>query len=600
LHEVVLGDVEKGFKEADFITEGTYAYENIPNPLAIEPPGVIVSWEEPNNLIVWAATQGPNIGKLMAELSMQEEPPDIRFIGVQCGGSFGGKTTYWQLVFPAAALAKATRRPVKLCYTKEEQFDVFVLRLGSRIHGKVGIKKDGTVTAVSGEWLLNTGGYSDITQGQVAVGCGEAQLILRCANWDFKTKVVVTNRNPSGSVRGFGGLELKCAFLPILTMALEKADLDPVDFFKKNYVKPGDGYYWRDGNWWVCRGMDYTKAIEKGAEVFGWKEKWKGWLKPTAINGTKRIGVGVGLHGNADAGEDVSEAYVRLEPNGTAVVHVCIPEFGSGQRSNLCKMVAEVLQMPLEHVYVVPPDTLLSPFEFGAYGSRGTYAIGSSVIAATEEAKRKLLERAAPILKTNPEDLETEDGKVFAKGKPEVRIPWVAVMGFDYTCIGHGRFEPDFAVPNFLMIFVEVQVDIETGKIEVLRIVTATDVGQIIDPLSLKNQFHGCLGAAGLDSAVYEESILDKATGRILSGNMVDYKWRTFLELPAFQTVTLETPFPTHRFKAIGVGEITPAPGPSAVLMAVSNAICKRLHDYPITPDKILKALGKIKGGGKV
>jgi xanthine dehydrogenase molybdenum-binding subunit len=146
-----------------------------------------------------------------------------------------------------------------------------------------------------------------------------------------------------------------------------------------------------------------------------------------------------------------------------------------------------------------------------------------------------------------------------------------------------------------MMIFVEVEVDVETGKVELLHVVMATDVGQIIDPVCLTNQLHGCLGSAGIDSALFEESVLDWAMGRILSVNMVDYKWRTFLELPEIQTVILETPFPTHRFKAIGVGEIVTAPGPLAVLMAVSNAIGKRLNEYPITPDKVLKALGKVK-----
>jgi xanthine dehydrogenase molybdenum-binding subunit len=171
-------------------------------------------------------------------------------------------------------------------------------------------------------------------------------------------------------------------------------------------------------------------------------------------------------------------------------------------------------------------------------------------------------------------------------------------MGIDRTLLGYGRFEPDFTVPNFMMLFVEVEVDVETGKADLVHVVSATDVGQIIDPLNLKNQLYGSLGSAGVDSALFEESILDKKSGRLLNINLIDYKWRTFLELPTFQTVTLETPFPTHRFKAIGVGEISTAPGPPAVLMAVSNALGKRMYDYPITPDKILKALGKAKGGG--
>jgi xanthine dehydrogenase molybdenum-binding subunit len=591
LQEVVLGDVEKGFEEADIITEGTYRYENIPNPLPIEPPGVIVKWESSERLIVWSATQTTSVVKLSAEKLLG--CVDARSIGVACGGSYGTKTNYWQLVLPAAALSKVTGRPVKLCYTKEEHLAAFTLRLGSRIHGKVGIKKDGTVTAMSGEWLVNTGAFSHLTQGQVAVGCGEAQLMLRSPNWNLKPKVVCTNRNPSGIVRGFGGQELKCAFIPILTMAMEKADIDPVDFFKKNFVKPGDGYYWRDGNWWIYRGIDFSKAIEKGAEAFGWKDKWKGWGEPSALNGSKRRGVGVGVHGNADIGEDVSEAYVRLNPNATAVIHVCISEHGTGQRSSLCKMVAEILRLPLNRVNITPPDTLVNPFEFGPVGSRGTYAIGSAVIAAAQEARQKLLERAALMLSANPKDLETEDGLIYARDKPEVRVPWITVTGSFSTFMGYGRFEPDFSMSNFAMIFVEVEVDMETGKVELQHVVFATDVGQIIDPPSLENQLNGCFGSAGLDSALFEESILDKHIGRILNVNMIDYKWRTFLQLPKFQSVILETPVPTHIFNAIGVGEITTAPGPSAILMAVSNAIGKRVYDYPLTPDKVLKAMSE-------
>jgi CO/xanthine dehydrogenase Mo-binding subunit len=137
-------------------------------------------------------------------------------------------------------------------------------------------------------------------------------------------------------------------------------------------------------------------------------------------------------------------------------------------------------------------------------------------------------------------------------------------------------------------------VDVETGKTDLLRVVSATDCGQIIDPQVLNGQLHGALGAAGIDTALYEETILDKNTGRVLNGNMLDYKWRTFLDLPQTQNVILETPIPSHRFHAIGIGEIATSPGPSAVLMAISNAIGKRMLDYPVTASKILKALGKI------
>ncbi len=417
--------------------------------------------------------------------------------------------------------------------------------------------------------------------------------MVRCPNWNLKPVIVCTNRNASGIVRGFGGQELKCALIPLLSLTMEKAELDPLQFFKKNYIRPGDGYFWRDGIWYVYRGVDYTQAMDRGAGLFGWKEKWKGWLKPSAVDGTKRRGVGVGIHGNADIGEDTSEAYVRLHPDGTAMLFSCITEHGTGQRSNLLKMVAEVLQLPMERISVTPSDSLINPYEYGPAGSRGTYAIGSAVIAAAEDAKRKLFELTAPMLQAEPEDLETVDGLIFVKGDPEKKIPWKA-MGLDRTCMGFGRFEPDYTLANCMMTFVEVEVDTETGKVTLLRVVNATDVGQIIDPPGLQGQLHGCLGSGGIDTAIFEETVLDRDTGHILNANMIDYKWRTFRELPAIDNVVLETPFPSHRFHAVGVGEITTAPGPSAVLMAVSNAVGTWLHEYPLTPEKVLEALGKM------
>jgi CO/xanthine dehydrogenase Mo-binding subunit len=481
-----------------------------------------------------------------------------------------------------------------LYLTKEEHISTFTLRLGSRIRGKVGMKKDGTVTAISGDWFVNTGCYSMITQGQVAVGLGEAQLAIRCKNWDLKSKVVCTNRNASGWIRGFGGQELISALFLLLTQAMQKVNVDPFEFFKKNYIKYGDRTIWRDGDWWTSKVIDFTKAMDKGAETFNWSKKWQGWLKPTSINGNKRTGVGVGIIGNADIGEDASESYVRLDPNHTAMLYTSVCEQGTGQRSNLCKMAAEVLQIPPQHVYIVQQDPSVSPYEFGSVGSRGTYAMGDGVIKAAEDAKRKLFDMAAPVLNTTPESLDTKDGIIFIKDNPEKRISWRTVMGVTRTIIGYGRHESDFSLCNMLMSFVEVEVDTETGKVDLLQVINATDVGQIIDPPSIENQLNSCIGSAAIDSAIFEETLLDESTGRILTGNMIDYKWRTFTGLPTIKNVILETPFPSHRFGAVGVGEITTAPGPSAVLMAISNAIGKRIVEYPATPDKILKALGKI------
>ena len=296
-NEIVMGDVEKGLAEADAIVEGSFGYDNIPNPISMESPVAVAHWEEPDRVTVWVSNHKIWNNKHRLS-SIFGDKVQVRIIGGACGGSFGSKAMSWQVQCYAAALSKATGQPVKVSFSKEEHLASFVLRPATRIDAKIGMKKDGTVTAVAGSWLVGTGYYSLTTQIQVAVGCGEAMIAVQCKNWNLKPVIVCTNRNASGIVRGFGGQELKCALIPLLSLAMEKLSLDPFDVLKKNFIKPSDGYYWRDAVWYNYRGIDYSPAMDEGATVFGWNQKWKGWLKPTAVEGTKRIGVRVGVHVN--------------------------------------------------------------------------------------------------------------------------------------------------------------------------------------------------------------------------------------------------------------------------------------------------------------
>jgi xanthine dehydrogenase molybdenum-binding subunit len=456
LARISMGEVEQGFREADIVVEDTFSYENIPNPMPPESPAAIGLWEEPNKMTIWVSDQAyyKHIGYLQRVVGKNIE---IRTLGGPCGGSYGSKSMSWQVQLYAVLLSRATGKPVKIVYSKAEHLAAFVLRPASRMHARIGMKKDGTVTAVSGTWLLDTGFYSQTTQAQVAVGLGEAQLVIKCPNWDLKTKIVCTNRNASGIVRGFGGQELKCSLLPVFAIAMEKAHLDPVAFFRKNFVQAGDGYFWRDGAWYTYRGVGHAHAIDKGAERFRWNEKWKGWLQPTSVDGPKRRGIGVGIHGNADVGEDWSEAYARLDADGTAKIFSCLTEHGTGQKDNITKMAAEVLQLPMERIFISPPDSLVSPHERGPGGSRMTYAAGSAVIKATEDARRRLLELAAPLLGGEPEDLDTRDGTVFVTSSPEKTITWATALNPRRSCMGYGLFEPDFTLSNCVISFAEVE-----------------------------------------------------------------------------------------------------------------------------------------------
>jgi len=224
LQNVIKGDVDKGFAEADEIIEGTGFYECFPNPLPPEPPGVIAYWENPDKLVAYVATQSLGLNKYLAQPFFRMA--NTQFIATQCGGSYGTKNANLTPIGFAAELSKATRRPVKIYYTKEEHLAAYSLRISCRINARVGIKKDGTVTAVTGDWIVNTGSGSEAGPHEIAVGCGELQLALRCPNWNLRSKLVVTNRAPTGIVRGYGGQELESSILPIMGMAMEKAGVN--------------------------------------------------------------------------------------------------------------------------------------------------------------------------------------------------------------------------------------------------------------------------------------------------------------------------------------------------------------------------------------
>jgi xanthine dehydrogenase molybdenum-binding subunit len=264
---------------------------------------------------------------------------DVRSIGHNVGGSFGTKFMCWQVQSYAIILSRATLRPSKSCSPKKSTWRTS--RSHRLAHPREGRDEKGRNHHRNPGNLVCRHRLLFVHHAMPgAVGAGELMIMIQCPNWDLKNVIVATNRNASGSTRGFGGQELECAFNPTLNLTMEKAGLDPFEVYKKNFVKPGGGYYWRDGVFYDNRGVDFTKAMDEGAKAFGWKEKWKGWLNPTAVNGAKRIGVGVGVHGNADIGEDTAEAYVQLAYTGTATIFLCVAEFGTGQKSNYIKMAA--------------------------------------------------------------------------------------------------------------------------------------------------------------------------------------------------------------------------------------------------------------------
>lgn len=597
---LVKGDIEEGFEECAYIAEDTVEFSKMAAPAAPEAPGAIVRYEGGNNFTVWCDTQSGYICKILNSSVIPDCNLDIRTFNV--GGSYGNKQSQVMQVMSAAILSmKSGGRPVKVFQTKQEQMCCFETRLGSQVHAKIGMDKDGVVKAVKAEWTIDTGCFSNATQGQIGVGIGEAQLVMaKCPNWDLDTNLVATNKQPAGIVRGYGGQELNSCLSLLIGRTMREGNFDPVEVYKKNYVCEGDEYTWRDGRHWRAHSVNYVKAIETAAEKFDWKNKWKGWGVPTWVSedGKRVRGVGCGIIGNADIGEDNTEAYVRVVPDligekAHVVVQTNITESGMGQRTNIMKMVADVMNVPFDVVEITPPETKINPTGFGLCGSRGTITYGHAVTSAAEDARNKLFELAVPYLEVAKDSMYLTDYGVATIARPGKFVTWKKLIPQDLTLTGYGQHLENFSTPNMFIIFLEVEVNLETGKVDLLNCLGGTDCGQAIDPSGLEMQVQSGIGSASLDTALFEEHVIDPVTKRTLTYDMIEYKWRTFNEFPKYDTCILESQFDTFQFKATGVGEIAGAAAASATMQAISNAIGVQVSTYPATPDVILKALGK-------
>lgn len=592
------GDPEQGFKEADIIVEDEAFLESGQNPLPPEPAGAITYWDG-GVLTVFGSLSGIGAMKLLCASALGISPSQFRVQAACVGGSYGSKigASNCHPIVYSAALSQLTHVPVSFNFSKEEQLGVYSLRMPSRAHYKIGMKRDGTVTALTGEWLCDCGTVVGEQGLMVGVGMAAQPMLAKCDNVRISSKIVVTNKMPSGPYRGFGYLEHEVLLSAVLFKAIQKIDLDPLEYFRKNRIQVGDRFY----HCYMCSGFetsagpDLIKAIDEGAAKFKWSEKWKGWGKPTSVNSTKVRAVGCGLAGMTDIGEQAACDNVQLNDDGTAVVYSAVTEFGTGTRDVMQKIVAESLNLPLEKVKMTPPDSLCNPREWGTTGSRSTYTIGNAVLAAAEDGKRKLFQRASLMLHVKPENLTTKDGMVYVKDNPKVQLPWIAVIGCNTSITGEGLYkEGRYNLTCQQFQFIEVEVDLENGKTKVIDVVSATDAGKVINPQGLQGQLDGYF--PGLDLALREETVWDKNMGRYINLNMIDYKWRTFNEIPKHESIIMETPpnaDPPAPYGAIGVGEPSLAPSVPAITMALYNVTGTWFNRYPVTPDKVLEALGK-------
>jgi xanthine dehydrogenase molybdenum-binding subunit len=601
------GDIDKGFTDADVTLQNRYCWPN-PAHCPLEPYQAVARWDR-DELTVWISTQ--TLWQVQGYVSWALGIPinKISVIAKWVGGGFGGKygISHAMLACLAAALAKKTGRPVRSLLEMDEQFIMSHHACGPGYYDtRGGIKLgDGRPVAIDTVVHVSQGGHSCHAAACVAF---EAPVnIYRYENIRAVANPVLCNLNMSGPKRSYGDAEGMFCSEQFADEMAEAAGMDPLEWRKKWCTRAGEPCS-QHFQWGELAGGDYVTLLTKAAEAFGWKEKWKGWKTPTAVNGAKKRGVGIALSMHV-TGAGTSGSFVRINNDGTVDVNCTAEDIGQGIKSATAICVAEVLGVRYEDVSVTEDNTRYNPQGGGVFGSKGTPTnIGASINAA-RNARVILLERAAVLMQVKPDDLDMGDGKIFVKNdlSKSMKIGVVAgarqfggsgiyVYGQETSSYKNPATGLNMWEKSLAALCCEVEVDTDTGKVEILKAVIAADGGVLINPeVALGQGDSGII--QGLGFALYEDMIYDKNNeGIVINPTMTDYRVPTFPEFADFTSIVHSDPAdaPTTPLHVKGMSEATIVPVAPAIANAIYNATGARVRSGPFTPDKVLEALGKI------
>jgi xanthine dehydrogenase molybdenum-binding subunit len=606
-----IGDVDKGFAEADYIVDGTYETP-MQHGVSPMPRSAIARWNG-NKLTCWADTMAPmNVWFDLARcLNMPQS--DVRLIVERPVGELGRKEPEKTTIL-TALMAKRTGRPVKTAFTREEDFIASKRRLDYKTYGKIGVKQDGTITAVYHRAITNCGADAQSPLNVMATTVCKAFVVLyRSQNARSEGCTVLTNTNNHGAVLGFGDPEGDFCIDRLADEAAEKIGMDPIEFRLKNCVRYGDKTYERmqllagkDPRRGIAGpDLDMQEVITRAADKADWKKKWRGWTTPVEVSGAKRRGIGIAM-GIHHCMHNPYSAAVKMNQDGTANVLTCAVEHGQGCATIMIQVVAEALGLHYEDVNATMADTAATPLGSGNAGSSGTGSAVNAAKLAAEDARRKLFEIAARALDSKPDDLEAKDRRIYVRSNPEKGISIADACRLGYQVMGVGlnpspnslRDEKTGELLNALAIAVvvaEVEVDTDTGELNVISMSSANDCGRAINPAMVENQID--LGVVMGNGWIRSENfVIDKSTGVLLNPNLLDYKLMTFLDIPKgkdTQVSVVENPTSWGPYGAKGFSETAMVAVAPAIANAVYNAIGVRIRGTHFTPDRILEALGK-------
>jgi CO/xanthine dehydrogenase Mo-binding subunit len=574
------GDVEQGFRQADVIVEETYRTHLVQHT-TMEPRVTVANWTG-KKLTIWDSHKSPFRLRTDLANALNMKVNQVRLLTHYIGGDFGDKASIERQHLIAALLSRKTNRPVKIEFTREENYLSAHHRYPTTWSLKYGARRDGTLTAIQVGLYADMGAYHSIDGAGASIEV--AKWVYRCPNVKLDGYNVYTNKPEGGYMRCVGHPAGMFPQEVHMDRLAEKLGMDPVEFRLKNHARKEDG----DQDKKVpFASIGLEECARLGAEKIGWKANWR---KAGTHPGPVKKGLGVAFHACRHGGiSSPMSAIIKLDPDGTVELLCGLNDTGGWQKTTMAMICAESLGVPYDSVAVTTGDTDVTTDTGVPGGSRGTTSAGLAVMAAAGDVKSQLLDLAAEVLKRKKEDLDVSDGQILIKGE-ERRIPFKQILAANPNPIigrGSGRPPQNVALLTFAAHFAEVAVDTLTGKVEVLRLIAAHDVGRAINLLGCENQIEG--GAImGMGFGLTERLYVDPQTGICLNPNMVDFKIPSILDLPAIEPVMIEPEDPFGPFGAKGVGEppySLPAP---AIANAIYNAVGIRCNEIPITIRSIL------------
>jgi putative selenate reductase molybdopterin-binding subunit len=592
-----IGNVDEAFREADLIVEREFRTQRQQH--AMLEPHVTICWMDTDNrLVIRSSTQVPYHCRRQVAMILELPVSRVHVFKPRIGGGFGGKQEML-LEDICGALTLATKRPVKIEYTREEEFYMARSRHPQILRMKVGVKRDGTVIASYMRVLASTGaygGHSTTVQGNTG---SKVLPLYRAPHLRFECDVVYTNTPVAGAFRGYGCPQGFFAQETLVDEIAEQLGIDPVQFHHANVIRLGDidrlsaqlgeG---KEGLPRVIRSCGLPECVDKAAAAIEWSKKRK--ARPQKGRLRRGVGMACTMQGSGIAGLDWASAFLKMNEDGSFYLQVGASDVGAGADTVLSQIAAETLGVTLDKIVITSGDTDTTPFDVGAYASSTTIISGGAVKKAAEKVRSQVLEVASRLLGQPPEMLECGGNEVFTKcqcrqtiGMSDIALHALYKEKFQIMD-GASHFNTD-SPPPFCATFAEVEVDTETGQVKVLHLATAVDPGTAINPKLAEGQVEGAV-TQGMGYALIEELKLDSA-GRPLNPNFLDYKIFSAKDMPKLTTILVQTNEPLGPYGAKSISEV-PINGPApAIANAIYHAVGVRIRKLPIAPEDVLKAL---------